>query len=195
MRTRRNVRKSEGFTLIEVMMALAILVVGSVGILSLQSASTRGNIAGRQMSAATQRSSVWIERLRRDALFWQQPGDPLGAAPQSQYLTQVGGDWFAPVSLEPDESAGADWTGQDVVPDEAIHYCTHLRLSWAIPNQSIRADVRTYWSKTRGEEYALVANDCARGTEGLVTVDLASAAPDLSVVRSSTLLRWIPEDQ
>lgn len=191
----RRTRKNEGFTLIEVMMALAILVVGAVGILSLQSASTRGNIAGRQMSAATQRSTVWIERLRRDALFWQRPGFPAAAAPQAQYLSQVGADWFVPVSDAPTETAGAGWTGQDRVGTEAVHYCTHVRLSWAIPNESIRADVRTYWSKDRGQEHELVANGCALGTEGLVTVDLASATPDLSVVYSSTLLRWIPEDE
>lgn len=192
----RRARKNEGFTLIEVMMSLAILVVGAVGILSLQGASTRGNIAGRQISAATQRTSVWVERLRRDALFWQQPGNPIGVAPSSQYLTQVGGDWFVPQSLEPTETAGAGWTGDDLASaDEAVHYCTHVRLSWAVPNQSIRADVRTYWSKARGEQYELVANGCALGTEGVVSTDLASAAPDLSAVYGSTLLRWIPEDQ
>jgi prepilin-type N-terminal cleavage/methylation domain-containing protein len=190
----RRTRHDEGFTLIEVMMALAILVVGSVGILSMQAASTRGNVAGRQMSAGTQRTSVWIERLRRDALFWQQPGDPIGVAPQSQYLTQVGGGWFVPVSVDPTETAAAGWTGQDLLDDEAIHYCTHVRLSWAIPQQSIRADVRTYWSKDRGNQHALVANGCALGTEANVTVDLASAAPDLKAVYGSTLLRWIPEE-
>lgn len=192
----RRSRKNEGFTLIEVMMSLAILVVGAVGILSLQGAATRGNIAGRQMSAATQRTSVWVERLRRDSLFWQRPGNPIGVAPASQYLTQVGGDWFVPQSLDPTETAGAGWTGDDLATgDEAVHYCTHLRLSWAVPNQSIRADVRTYWSKPQGQQHELVANGCALGTEGVVSTDLASAAPDLSVVYGSALLRWIPEDQ
>ncbi len=191
----RRTRKNEGFTLIEVMMALAILIVGAVGILSLQSASTRGNIAGRRMSAATQRSSIWIERLRRDALYWQQAGNPVGVAPQSQYLVHVEGGWFVPVSADPAETAAAGWTGDDHVGTEAVHYCTHMRLSWAIPNESIRADVRTYWSKDRGQEHELVANGCALGTEELVSVDLASRAPDLSAVYSSTLLRWTPEEE
>lgn len=191
----RRARRNEGFTLIEVMMALAILATGAVGILSLQSAATHGNIAGRRMSAGTQRSSVWIERLRRDALFWQQAGDPVGSAPQSQYLTQVGGDWFVPISTDPTETAGATWTGEDLAGEQATQYCTHVRLRWAIPNQSIRADVRTYWSKARGQQHELVAPDCALGSEALVTIDLEdlAAAPDLSAVYSSTLLRWTPE--
>jgi len=189
----RPTRKNEGFTLIEVMMSLAILIVGAVGILSMQSASTRGNVAGRRMSVGVQRSSVWIERLRRDALFWQTIGDPVGAAPQSQYLTNVGADWFVPVSIDPLETAGATWTGEDVSGAQLTQYCTHVRLSWAIPNQSIRADVRTYWSKDRGQQNELVTGGCALGTEALVSVDLASAAPDLSAVYSSTLLRWTPE--
>lgn len=193
MRRVSKTKANAGFTLIEVMMALAILTVGAVGILSLQSASTRGNITGRRMSAGTQRSSVWIERLRRDALFWQQPGDPIGVAARSQYLTQVGADWFVPVSTDPLETAGATWTGEDVTGAQAIQYCTHVRLSWAIPNQSIRADVRTYWSRARGQQHELVTGGCALGTEALVTVDLASASPDLSAVYSSTLLRWNPE--
>ncbi len=192
MMVRRN-RREGGFTLIEVMMALAILTVGAVGILSMQSASTRGNINGRRMSVGTQRSSVWIERLRRDALFWQIAGDPVGAAPQSQYLPRVGGDWFVPVSIDPLETAAANWTGQDLAGTQLPQYCTHVRLSWAIPNQSIRADVRTYWSKAHGREHELVTNGCALGTEASVSIDLASAAPDLSAVYSSTLLRWNPE--
>ena len=189
----RRARRDEGFTLIEVMMSLAILIVGAVGILSMQSASTRGNVAGRRMSVGTQRSSVWIERLRRDALFWQTPGDPVGAAAGSQYLTRVGNSWFVPVSIDPLETAAATWTGEDLSGAQLAQYCTHVRLSWAIPNQSIRADVRTYWSRDRGQQNALVTDGCSLGTEANVSIDLASATPDLSAVYSSTLLRWNPE--
>ncbi|MBO6936504.1 MAG: prepilin-type N-terminal cleavage/methylation domain-containing protein [Deltaproteobacteria bacterium] len=189
----RRRRGEEGFTLIEVMMSLAILVVGAVGILSMQSASTRGNVAGRRMSVGTQRSSVWIERIRRDALFWQTPGDPVGVAPSAQYITRVGGDWFVPVSIDTAETAAASWTGQDIAGTMAPQYCTHIRLSWAIPNQSIRADVRTFWSREHGTQHTLVTNNCSLGTEAAVSIDLASAAPDLSAVYSSTLLRWNPE--
>ena len=193
MTLRRRTRRDEGFTLIEVMMSLAILIVGAVGILSVQSAATRGNVAGRRMSVGTQRSSVWIERLRRDALFWRTSGDPVVVAPQSQYLNRVGAGWFVPVSADPLETAAATWTGEDLSGAQIPQYCTHVRLSWAIPNHSIRADVRTYWSKDRGREHALITDGCALGTEGEVSLDLASAAPDLSAVYGSTLLRWIPE--
>ncbi|MAQ19509.1 MAG: hypothetical protein CMN30_32505 [Sandaracinus sp.] len=192
----RPTRRAEGFTLIEVMMALAVLTVGALGIMSLQGASTRGNVSGRRITAATQRTNDWIERARRDALYWTAPGDPVATAAGSRYLGEVGGGWFVPQSGVPTETAGATWDGRDVpvgAADGAVHYCTHMQLNWVIPNQSIRVDVRTYWPRERGETPELVTDECALGVEDTVSVDLTSAAPDLSAVHASTLLRWTPE--
>lgn len=203
---RRPRRSRAGYTLIEVMMALGILGVGSVGLMSLQQATTRGNMEARQMTTATEVARTWAERLRRDAIRWNQIGLPgITALPNGPlYLRNVPvvagapGNWFAPQSPagQPLESFGADWWGQDTNVPANMVYCTHVQLRWASVNQTVRADVRTFWHR-RGElldgatNFTLFPN-CAAGQEANVTGNLALPTPSVRAVFTSVVLRWTP---
>ncbi len=196
----------QGFTLIEVMMALAVMTVGAVGLLSLQSATTRGNAEARAMTVANQVNQLWLERLRRDALRWTSP-DPtaLRSAAGPRFLRNAplpGGGWsgwFAPVDPAPEPgapvSAGFDYRGIDTLDPNEMAYCTHVNLRWVDPGQTLRADVRTFWHR-RGHGTDAAFSDlrlfrgCAVGAEDGVTAELDSPAPRLHAVRGSVVLRW-----
>lgn len=197
MRRRRHIRRrTDGYTLIEVMMAVGIMTVGAVGIMSLQQATTRGNSFARQMTSANHVTRTWVERLRTDALRWTEPG--AGGVATTTYLVSVPantttiGPWSTPGSAGgPADSYAFDFMGNrtdgSAMP---IHFCTNIRLRWVLGNNAIRADVRTWWHReSRNVEGRI---DCAPGTEGAVTAELAEANSDLHAIYGSTLLRPTP---
>lgn len=196
----RSGRRSAGFTLIEVMIAVGILTVGSVGILAMQQASTRGNLNARQMTTATNVTRVWVERVRRDALAWRSniTGDPNGVGSTNYIqLTPVAGEsgWFAPNSPNVAESFGFNWHGEDTAIAGEMRYCTHINSRWVVQNQVARVDVRTFWYR-RGDGAAGDTNQdlfpgcAAGGGEAAVTAELMAAAPRVHSVYASTLVRW-----
>ncbi len=183
-------QRTQGFTLIEVMISLIVISVGALGIFSLHGATTRGNKEARQLSVATERSHVWLERMQRDALRWNTQGATPANRINTLYLQNIDSTWRAPTVAVAAEQPGADWQGFDT--DGAIRprvYCTHTRLSWAIVGEVIRADVRTYYHKREGNSRGLIAN-CGVGTEADATA--AITGPDLRTVHASTLIRWSP---
>jgi len=196
-----------GYTLVEVMMALSVLSVGAVGLIALQQATTQGNVEARQHTVAVTIARTWAERFRRDALRWNQaglagiraiPGGPvwLRNVPDAPGLI---GDWFSPQSPPggPLESHGADWWGVDTNDPGQMRFCTHARLRWASVDQTVRADIRTFYYR-RGSatdpgsaDFRLFPN-CALGREAEVTAELARPVPRIKTVPVSIVLRWTP---
>ncbi|MDH5490946.1 MAG: prepilin-type N-terminal cleavage/methylation domain-containing protein [Myxococcales bacterium] len=195
-------RGQDGFTLVEVMMAVSILTVGALGIMALQQASTRGNQQAREMTTATERSRVWLERIRRDSLRWTSSLalDPT-ALQATEYLRQLPAAgataWLAPASLDGLDAYGATYLGEDSSVAGELHYCTHLRLSWVRPGDTARVEVRTFWRK-RGDgtdsdfSDQRLFLDCGASDPEAVTAELAAAVPRLRSVHVSTILRWSP---
>jgi type IV pilus modification protein PilV len=57
-------RRQDGFTLIEVMVALLIFGIGLLGIMALHVVARKGNNDAQNVSAATEICEHWMERLR-----------------------------------------------------------------------------------------------------------------------------------
>lgn len=179
-------------------MAMAVLVVGALGILSMQQAATRGNMTARQLSTASYANQVWLERLRRDALMWN--GRNRTDVIATTYLNGLSaGDvpFFTPgVGPLGNESAGFDYFGNEVPVASAV-YCTHIALNWVSADGTLaRATARTWWHR-RGDGSTDVSfadrrifPDCGSGAEAGVTGELASGSPRIRSVQSSILLRW-----
>lgn len=195
---RRRRRRERGYTLIEVMMAVGVMTVGAVGIMSLQQATTRGNRYARQMSVATDVTRSWVERLRRDSLMWNQQG--LAGVAGTDYLSLIGTDpaaaaWVAPPMTD---HRAHDWQGgmtEGGSGDEAIVYCTELKLQWIMGNQGIRADVRTWWHKATPALEATASDGrilAGCGTPDEVTTELLSSPRRIHSVQASTILRRTP---
>ncbi len=196
---RTGVRRERGFTLIEVMIAIGIITVGSLGILAMQSATIRGNAEARQMSMATQRTRTWMDRLERDALRWNLAGAQPANREPTLFLDHVTAPTATPVFVAPTpvtEStgalmrSGASFAGLDVEDEDGPVYCTHIELTWAVQGELIRARVRTTFHRQTGTQFAL-STQCASNAEA-ITADLASATPSFRAVTATTMLRWRP---
>jgi prepilin-type N-terminal cleavage/methylation domain-containing protein len=60
----RSLRHANGFTLVEVMIAMVVLLIGMLGVLSMQYYAITGNASSREMRTATNLSAEIIEQLK-----------------------------------------------------------------------------------------------------------------------------------
>jgi prepilin-type N-terminal cleavage/methylation domain-containing protein len=152
---------NRGYTAVEVMMALTLLLIGSMGVMAMQRAAIQGNTDAREMDVATSISRMWVERLERDATLWT-PGlnglVPPSNLPSATLVNEnITGKWFVPQTrLSPAgsqndiESAGFDILGQDMatLTQPGLRFCVNLRLTPLTIDQTlIRAEVRVFWPR------------------------------------------------
>ena len=193
--TRRGRRSRSGYTMVEVMMAMALLTTGAAGIFALQQAATHGNSEAREMTIATTITRTWLERMKRDALNWNTGANaatPLLLA-NTRYLLNVPDVGTAPAWATPavfaDSRASYDHWGREVTVGATTRYCAQIRLEWVNVGQAIRTDVRVWWHR-RGRVDAAAGDlyaNCAAGAEAAVGNDRRVRS-----VTSSTVVRWVP---
>ncbi len=167
------------FTLIEVMVGVLLSAIGIAGISFMQTASVRANQDALETTVATNFARTWLERVKRDALLWQTPGDPVvgalfplrGVAASNYFVPGTG--WTVPRPLlRPaglaQESSGADYRGIEVgspsdpldpasvpVRTSDIYYCLNLRFNAVQLDQlgqtvAMGVDARVYWARKGG---------------------------------------------
>lgn len=153
---KRRAAHRAGYTLVEVMMALAVLTVGASGIVAMQKFSLGGSLQARNLTAGVNVNAGWLERLNTEAVLWNDANNSdlaqmgtvnaFGALPGG---ANVVGNWvrLGATTLEGDD---AD-LGAGGGPNPAAAYCTHLRLSWIGPpatSDTLRVELRTFWART-----------------------------------------------
>jgi prepilin-type N-terminal cleavage/methylation domain-containing protein len=151
-----------GYTIIEVMIAMSLLAIGTTGIIAMQKITTVANRDAKNLVLANQIARTWMERLRADSVPWNHPSSlsPTSDLDDTRWLKAVGGDWVRPA----DDALGSPTTdalGNDV-PDSALGggtgvFCTNVRLAWLYgpppnvpPPYLMRAEVRVYWLRDGG---------------------------------------------
>jgi|SRR5690554_2420415 len=181
--------RRQGFTLIEIMVSLAIAGTALVAIFSMQESVARGNALSREMSTATAATRIWVERLKRDTLLWT------GVTPNGHYLKpeNINAGWRYLAAPEPIQTTGGgtlieapafDWMGNETTQADEQHFCTIFRLSWVRMGETLRADVITWWNR-RG------ATDCAESDT--VVPRLVDIAEGFRHVAASIVLRRNPQ--
>jgi len=199
--------KQLGFTLVEVMIAIGIMTVGSLGILSMHQAVSGANRSALEMNTALAITERWVERVERDSLSWSEQGINSAPLTGTAYLSEIAGsvaptDWFRPLPTDTRESYGFNYFGADTRTATDIKYCTNLRLSWLRQGSSVRVDIRTFWYRgghvvgsathskwVAGADYRGAACD-APTADGW---DLG-AAPNVNVIFASTAVTWLRRD-
>jgi type IV pilus assembly protein PilV len=155
-----HAKMTHGYTVIEVMIALTLLAVGTSGIIAMQKVTAIANRDAKTLVIATQVGRTWLERLRADATQWNHPSGFSTASDLSdtRWLKTVNGVWFRPT----DDLAGsptADALGNDVRDTDLANgvFCTNVRLAWLYgpppdvpPPYLMRAEVRVYWLRDGG---------------------------------------------
>jgi len=117
---RQRLRRQEGFTLIEVMIALVVLVVGVLGVLSMQVTATKGNSGAMAVSRGVHEITACIDRLA--ALSFDAPELIAGVGKSAE-------DLFGPATAA-DSMAGSFTTaiGYEVVDLDADQLSGYLSL-------------------------------------------------------------------
>ena len=199
--------RRRGFTLIEVMIAIGIMTVGSLGILSMHHAVSGANRSAHEMNTALAITERWIERVDRDSLSWSEPGINSSTLTGTTYLaplaaTTTGTNWFTPAPALSAESYGFDYFGNDTSTASEIKYCTNLRLSWIRQGSSARVDIRTFWYRAGHMPGTATHPDWVSGSNFRgADCDAATAdgwgigtAPNVDAVFASTVVQWLRRD-
>lgn len=195
-------RSDAGFTMVEVMVAAVVLGIGLIGILGMQSTAAIANRRAYDMRAGMELAETTLERLKRDGIGWTASPELL---PRSTWLG-AGLDstnesrWIQPPV----------WAGQSDQPtyndlalpnatstripaasremaEKSSRYCVQYRLTWVIPNQLARADVRVFWPNNRAGERAM-AGTCNVFGGTSITEDRYDQF--FEWVRVSGMVRW-----
>ncbi len=158
----RTRTRKRGYTAVEVMMAMTLLLIGSIGVMAMQRAAVQGTADAREMDVANSIARGWIERIERDATLWTQatvPQTPPPNLPNAILVNEnLTGQWYLPQARQnpsggqnDTESASFDILGQDIDPSvdpTGTRYCVNLRLTPLTLDQTlIRAEVRVFWPR------------------------------------------------
>lgn len=204
---KRTTTTQPGFTLVEVMIAIGIMTVGSLGILAMHQAVSGANRAANEMNTAIAITEKWVERIDRDALSWSEEGLNTTSLNATQYLSELAGsvdptDWFNPATVDP-EGFAFDYFGRDDPDFSDVKYCVNLRMSWLRQGSSARVDIRTFWYREGyvpgGANHpkwvsgsAFRGADCDAATADTWDLnDPSGSAPNINVIFASTVVRWL----
>jgi type IV pilus assembly protein PilV len=200
-------RKQPGFTLVEVMIAMGIMTVGSLGILSMHHAVSGANRSAHEMNTGLAITERWIERIERDSLAWSTQGLNSAELAGTAYLAPLGTTvtstgWFTPTPADADESFAFDYFGRDTAAAAQIKYCTNLNLSWLRQGSSARVDVRTFWYRAghlggNATHPNWVLGTAFRGAAcGAAAANgwNLATAPNVDVIFASTVVTWLRRD-
>lgn len=167
-------RASRGYTAVEVLMAMTVMLIGAAAVISMQKTSIQANSDARRTDVANAIARTWMDRLQRDAMQWTCPGPscPFGGnTPNNALIVQpanVTGKWFLPsqylgVTTPESMSPGFDVLGRDLPTAQlapnaltawpGAEFCVNVRLTWLVAQSGtvepglIRADVRVLWPR------------------------------------------------
>jgi prepilin-type N-terminal cleavage/methylation domain-containing protein len=198
-RTARRRRRQAGYTLIEILTAIGILLVGGVGIFAIEQGAIIANMEARRMATAQHVAATVAERIRRDALSWTVGGAsmPSTALDRTAYLVNAGTTpgaaatpWMNLTPATAAESWGFDYWGNDTRVAVDMAYCAQMRFQWVFPGQALRADVRVYYPR-RGDGRSDDGNDASAWVGCPNTAaDSSALLRDLRFAQVSTVVRW-----
>jgi prepilin-type N-terminal cleavage/methylation domain-containing protein len=194
--SRRQARRRGGYTLIEVMMAIAIITASAVALFGLQTIVVRGNMDARQMTTATTIVRNTLELMRLDAVTWTQSYPSAGSvawgtsgrgflrdAPTAAAAAAPAWAPFGATIVAPEHAY--DYQGRIAATAADMFFCVESRYAWVYPGQALRADVRVWWVRPNSAVSAATFAGCP--TQGLV-LNLAN----LHSLQGSTVLRYTP---
>jgi len=172
-----------GYTIVEVLVVIAITVIGFLAMANLQASVLRANQNSWNTAGAVHLAQHVQEAIRLEGLEWTNDSfSANGGVGQTKfrYLRHVGAPvvdgtsgWLdagfypadTPLALVNQVGRGPYDTGAlALVPqDRNQRFCVRFRLTWIIPNFLIRSDVRVLWA--RPESQAGLYDACP-GPEG-----------------------------
>ena len=130
----RKLRGKEGFSLIEVLVALVILAVGLLGLALFQTTAIKGNAIASKWTVATELAQDRLERFRHVNWTVIQDNVPSGFTPGTQ----------------PQQSVYASLPGGTKGDSTAVRGTTYYRV-WSVSNDTATLKTITVWCCWRDE--------------------------------------------
>ena len=166
-----------GYTVVELMMALAVFGIGVSGIIAMQKVAAAANQHSRALSIATNIAQAWQDQLNMDASL----SNRLNGFANTNWLNSVGGanlraNWSRPnYNANLGIGAAFDALGQALDDTNAslanAQFCVHVQLTRLYPAavgiDVIRTEVRVIWPRTEGTS----ANFCAMNSNVTAIAD------------------------
>jgi type IV pilus modification protein PilV len=201
-------RHKQGFTLVEVMVSLGLMTIGSMAIIGMQQQTVRANVHAREMTTASQIAQNVLERLKLQAVGWTQvsdaPANDLALAPSLLPITTSTPGNF--ITLTPVPIAGAtparilsnafsytgvdmDLTGASADQLAQVRYCASYRLTWIYGNfRAMRADVRVWWTN-ESPSHSIIADFAGCADDSIALNPGGAQYNNYHVVYLSTVIR------
>ncbi|MET0413394.1 MAG: hypothetical protein ABW217_18950 [Polyangiaceae bacterium] len=149
----RTVRSARGYTVVELVMALAMMVVGVAGVIAMQGVTASSNRHARDLAVATHVGQAWLDMLATESSLWTEKNS-LG---RTTWLARVDSEasWFRPAfSGTLNFGPAFDALGNAVVLTDVARdakYCVDLRLLRLEDSSAgaglIRSEVRVFWRR------------------------------------------------
>ena len=147
------------------MVALAIIVVGFLGLLDLQTAGIQGATDGRALFHGLKLAEHFAETLRTESIKWVDgvtlnsnsdfpflQSAPISAeGATSGWIVATSGGYVSTLANFEDDTA---YCSKGVCDEGVINefpitndvrFCIHYRLTWLMVDELLRADVRVLW--------------------------------------------------
>jgi hypothetical protein len=150
----RRGASAAAYTVVEVMMSLAVLAVGVIGIIAMQKVTLATNTHSKNLAIATHIAQSLLGVLEAEAMLWGPSSSPAPLG-RTTWLAQGAGatTWFRPnydntrLFGPAFDALGNPVRTQDQDPD--ARFCVDLRLSPLTASADgggmIRAEVRVIW--------------------------------------------------
>lgn len=139
---------ARGYTMVELMMAIALLTVSVLGIISLQKVTVVTNTHAKNLAMAQRISQAVAGQLQLEATQW------VTDLPSGGYLNS-NNVWERPTYNSARGFGGAFDALGNPLPEDSLgnaRFCAHVRQSWLYPNTMsvrgngmLRAEIRVFW--------------------------------------------------
>lgn len=151
--SRTTRRRARGYTVVELVMAMAVMAVGVAGVIAMQGVTAASNRHARALSVATHVGQAWLDMLAAESSLWTERN----SLARTTWLARVDAEasWFRPTfSSSLNFGPAFDALGNAVPSAELAtntQYCVDLRLLRLEDSTAgaglIRAEVRVYWRR------------------------------------------------
>jgi type II secretory pathway pseudopilin PulG len=150
---------ARGYTAVEVMLAITVLLISSAGVMSMQKAAIQGNLDARRLDVANSIARLWLDRLTTDASTWNSTSATTLTNTLWINANLDTGTFMTPQALPsgaPIYSPAFDILGRDLpnIADPTAVYCVHVKIDTMATTTAapagpvlLRATVLVFWPK------------------------------------------------
>lgn len=164
-------RMAQGYTVVELMMSLAVFATGVTGIIAMQRATVASNQLAKSIALADGIAEAWQSQLMADSTLW---GTSVATTTWLNGVTTTNGEWQLP-TWNPTLGFGPQFDAFGSPVETGGFFCAFTRLTWLYGdatqpggkagNGVLRSEVRVFWPR---DGVNRINGDCADASQANV---------------------------